>query len=264
MYEKIKISKGVIIFAIISIVVLVVGFYFGVIKHTVSYNTNETVTSATKKVEETTVENVSETTTINPSESTSVTTTETTSEVTTVVQVDDTPGHIEVPNLVPAGSQSQNNDTDTLEGDVLLAEPPAEATTDGICTLSVSCDTILNNMDKLDKAKKSLVPSDGVIFKAQKIGFKAGDTVYDVLEKALVVNNIQFEYNKTTNVYIEGINNLYEFDCGKLSGWMYKVNGVFPNKGCDAYTLSDGDVVEWVYTCDLGRDVGEQYMGDKW
>ena len=28
--------------------------------------------------------------------------------------------------------------------------------------------------------------------------------------------------------YVEGIGNLYEFDCGSESGWMYKVNGWFP------------------------------------
>ena len=37
---------------------------------------------------------------------------------------------------------------------------------------------------------------------------------------------------------------------------MYRVNGEFPNKGCSDYKLSDGDFIEWVYTCDLGRDVG--------
>ena len=25
------------------------------------------------------------------------------------------------------------------------------------------------------------------------------------------------------------------------------------------YTISDGDVIQWRYTCDLGRDVGDQY-----
>ena len=62
---------------------------------------------------------------------------------------------------------------------------------------------------------------------------------------------------------------MYEFDAGELSGWMYRVNGVFPNKGCSAYTLSDGDVVEWLYTCDLGKDIGasetamEEQKGDE-
>ena len=41
---------------------------------------------------------------------------------------------------------------------------------------------------------------------------------------------------------------------------MYKVNGWFPNYGCSRYQLQDGDTVCWVYTCDLGSDVG-CYMG---
>ena len=60
----------------------------------------------------------------------------------------------------------------------------------------------------------------------------------------------------TARLYIEGIGNLYEFDCGAESGWMYAVNGWFPNYGCSQYALQDGDTVTWVYTCDLGRDVG--------
>ena len=58
------------------------------------------------------------------------------------------------------------------------------------------------------------------------------------------------------SVYIEGIGNLYEFDCGELSGWLYKVNGKTPGCGCSQYTLKDGDVVEFMYSCSLGADVG--------
>lgn len=46
---------------------------------------------------------------------------------------------------------------------------------------------------------------------------------------------------------------------GPLSGWMYKVNGEFPGYGSSKYKLSNGDVIEWVYTCDLGRDVGNTW-----
>ncbi len=46
---------------------------------------------------------------------------------------------------------------------------------------------------------------------------------------------------------------------GNLSGWMYSVNGWFPNYGCSRYALKDGDIVEWRYTCDLGYDVGGGY-----
>ena len=39
----------------------------------------------------------------------------------------------------------------------------------------------------------------------------------------------------------------------------YKVNGWFPNYGCSRYQLKEGDTIEWVYTCDLGVDVGGFY-----
>ena len=92
-----------------------------------------------------------------------------------------------------------------------------------------------------------------------------GDTVYDILSRAVRYNKIQMEYqgadkNSFSSVYIKGINYLYEFSCGPLSGWMYTVNGIFPQYGCSKYELSDGDRIEWVYTCDLGRDVGCIWM----
>ena len=68
------------------------------------------------------------------------------------------------------------------------------------------------------------------------------------------------DLNSYGSVYVQGINYLYEFSCGPLSGWMYKVNEVFPNYGSSKYELEDGDVISWVYTCDLGRDVGCEWL----
>ena len=75
-------------------------------------------------------------------------------------------------------------------------------------------------------------------------------------------NKIQLEFSFTpiyNSSYIEGINNLYEFDCGSLSGWMYEVNDWFPNYGCSRYEVKNGDVIEWQYTCNLGADIGGNY-----
>ena len=58
-----------------------------------------------------------------------------------------------------------------------------------------------------------------------------------------------------SNAYIAGINNLYEFDYGELSGWIYSVNGVQADVGCGQYLLSDGDKIKWEYTCNLGEDL---------
>jgi len=134
--------------------------------------------------------------------------------------------------------------------------------------ISIRCDTILHNWDDLDPALRSekYVPSNGVILAESKYVLRSGDTVYNILDRAVRRNKIQMEFqgadmNQFGSVYIQGIHYLYEFSCGPLSGWMYKVNGVYPNYGCSKYELKNGDVIEWVYTCDLGRDVGCKWMG---
>lgn len=126
------------------------------------------------------------------------------------------------------------------------------------CTLEIRCDTILDNMDKLSSSKSSYVPSDGVILPVTTISFSEGDTVYDVLSLACETAGIQIEASWSPlydNYYIEGIGNIYEYDCGDASGWTYQVNGWTPNYGVSSYELEDGDVVQLLYTCDYGDDL---------
>jgi hypothetical protein len=125
-------------------------------------------------------------------------------------------------------------------------------------TLSIDCLTILDNMDKLTPGKEKLV-GNGWIMKEKKVELKDGDTAFDLLVRECKAAKIHMEHSYVPmyeSAYIEGINNLYEFDAGELSGWMYSVNGWYPNYGCSKYELKDGDVMKWRYTCDLGRDVG--------
>jgi hypothetical protein len=130
------------------------------------------------------------------------------------------------------------------------------------CTFSIECSTILNNLSMLEPEKLEMVPFDGMILAEITVVFYEGESVFDVLQRVCRENNIHMEASWTpmyNSAYIEGIHNLYEFDCGALSGWMYRVNGWYPNYGCSRYQLLDGDVVEWRYTCDLGNDVGGGY-----
>lgn len=127
------------------------------------------------------------------------------------------------------------------------------------CTLSVRCDAILANMGKLNPEKAELLPKDGVIYPAQKVEFFKGETVFNVLQREMKGAKIHMEFVNTpvyNSAYIKGINNIYECDCGELSGWTYKVNGALPDYGSSRYELQPGDVVEILYTCDLGRDAG--------
>ena len=128
------------------------------------------------------------------------------------------------------------------------------------CTIEIRCDTILDNMENLTAGKESYVPANGCILSTSTVEFEKGETVYDVLSRVCSYAGIQMEASWTplyNSYYVEGINNLYEFDCGNQSGWVYKVNGWFPNYGCSAYYLEDGDTIVWTYTCNgLGADVG--------
>lgn len=136
--------------------------------------------------------------------------------------------------------------------------------------ISINCEAILKNYDKLNKSLQSekYVPKDGVILPKTEYVLRPGDTAFDILDRAVRYNRIQMEFqgsdkNSYKSVYIKGINYLYEFSCGPLSGWMFKVNGKFPGYGCSKYKLKDGDYVEWVYTCDLGKDLGHTWDGGK-
>lgn len=148
------------------------------------------------------------------------------------------------------------------EGKPLPVEPDdqqVDSSKSYTCTFSIECTTILNNLANLNEEKLSLVPSDGIILPTQTVTFYEGESVFDVLQRICKENNIHMESSWTpiyNSAYIEGIHNLYEFDCGELSGWMYRVNGWYPNYGCSRYQLAQGDVVEWRFTCDLGRDIG--------
>lgn len=130
------------------------------------------------------------------------------------------------------------------------------------CTLEIRCDTLLGRLDELDEGKEALVPEDGLLLAKTEVEFEAGESVFDVFRRVLREEKIHFEYTDAQiydSVYIEGIGNIYEFDCGPQSGWMFSVNDIYPGLGCSAYTLADGDAIVFSYTCDLGADLGADY-----
>lgn len=134
------------------------------------------------------------------------------------------------------------------------------------CTISIDCKTILGYNGEITEGKESYVPSDGWILKKTNVLFYEGESVFDVLLRETQKREIQMEYSMTpiyNSNYIEGIQNLYEFDCGSESGWMYQVNGWYPNYGCSRYLLQEGDVIQWRYTCEYGFDVGCTLLGEK-
>ena len=164
----------------------------------------------------------------------------------------------------PGNSSKPDNSTDPDNSS--KPDDPPKPETKMSCTIEIRCDTILNNMQDLKPGLDVYVPDSGTILPTTTITFTEGETVFDVLKRICDARGIQIEYSYTPmygSYYVEGINNLYEFDCGQQSGWMYKVNGWFPNYGCSEYILDAGDEIVWCYTCKgLGTDVGApDFMG---
>ena len=165
-------------------------------------------------------------------------------------------------------TKSDQYETDPVpEGQQMPVEPgdiEIDTSADKTCYLTISCSTILDNMDQLTPGKEVLVPADGVLYARKAVTFYEGESVFDVLQRETRNNRIHMESNFTpmyNSAYIKGIGNLYEFDCGDNSGWMYCVNGWYPNYGVSRYVVQDQDEIVFNYTCDLGRDLGQDWMG---
>jgi len=137
---------------------------------------------------------------------------------------------------------------------------PETEKTEGVlkCTFSINCSTVFDNLDKINAGIVEALPADGWIYPAKEVEFAEGDSVFDILLRVTRDEGIHMESNSNPALkskYVEGIHNLYEFDAGELSGWTYKINGKGMGYGSSSSYPKDGDVIEWVYTCDQGRDV---------
>ena len=122
-------------------------------------------------------------------------------------------------------------------------------------TLSVSCSTILNNIEKFNSKKNDLIPQGGAVIDATSLEFCENFSVFDYLEQLAYEQGIVLKYKSFPSIYVEAIGDIAEFDCGGGSGWQYKVNGMIPSVSMSAYKLKGGDKVEILYTCDFGNDL---------
>ncbi|WP_426452549.1 S-layer homology domain-containing protein [Paenibacillus sp. S-38] len=94
----------------------------------------------------------------------------------------------------------------------------------------------------------------GTIVSSTQVSLQSGDTPYSVLIRQLGADRVKSSGSGST-AYVQGIDGLYEFDRGPLSGWMYAVNGTYLSSGADSVTLKSGDTVAWRYTLDGGKDL---------
>lgn len=139
---------------------------------------------------------------------------------------------------------------------LVTTEKPLETTTSKTVSLTVEYGVLKGKLEKADK-------NNGIVYKGEYT-LQGEETAFDVLKNSMRQAGIPMEFTKTPaydSYYIEGIDNVYEFDFGELSGWLYKVNGEFFGYSSSEYRVKAGDDIVFTYTCNMGRDVGNDFSG---
>lgn len=132
---------------------------------------------------------------------------------------------------------------------IIIEEDPDSGTlpSDNTVTLSVEKRTV--------GLGDTIVPTEVVL--------QDGDTAFTLMKRVADQKGLPVSYSGSgAGLYVQAIDGLSEFDHGPQSGWMYSVNGTFPEYSAGNYTLEDGDVLRWQYTKDFGLDLGEETTPD--
>ena len=253
---------------------------------TTAYTTTEATTKVTT-TEPTTRKTVAiKSTTVKPTTSENQTTTnETTTKLSTTKPITTKPFTTKATTTKSTTTEKQTTTIATTKP-VVTTKPtttnptttvPTTQTTASAkkyCTVRIECNTIYDNIGKFKSGKHAFLPVSGVILDDVQVELNGGESAFDVIKKACEENactdnckyckasGVQIEYTYTpafNNYYIEGIHQIYEKDCGTQSGWMYSVNGVFPDVGTSSYTVSPDDVIVFSFTCNMGEDIGNYY-----
>ncbi len=115
----------------------------------------------------------------------------------------------------------------------------------------------------------------GIIVPATSVPYAEGDTIADVTLRLLDALGIGASYSGSTKsgFYLGAITNfevdntpyssMGEFDVGSGSGWMITHNGKFIEQGASQFQVKNGDVIQWQYTCQLGKDIGDPFYDEK-
>ena len=127
--------------------------------------------------------------------------------------------------------------------------PSVGGTPVGTATLTVSCENLLGD-------DRAAVPDDGLLVPPTEVTVLEGDTAFTLLERVCAERGLALDVQRgLSGVYVQGIGGVREFDCGALSGWLFRINGEIRSTDSGSVVLQDGDVLEFLYTCELGADI---------
>jgi len=108
----------------------------------------------------------------------------------------------------------------------------------------------------IEEASLKIIGYENTILSKTSGEIKNGDTVLSFTKRILRKKDIDYD---DRGGYLSNIDGLKQFDKGSKSGWMFSVNGDFPEIGADNVRLREDDYIKWLYTSDMGKDIGNKY-----
>ena len=151
--------------------------------------------------------------------------------------------------VINTGTQSIENKT---------GESPNPSKEKATATVSIDMRSATGHLDAFSREKRALIPANGYFLSPVKVEINPGESVWDVTQRAANQYGISIRSTftqKYNSVYVQGMNGIGEFDGGQGSGWMYNINGIYPNRGASVIKVRNGDSIQWRYTLDYGKDI---------
>ena len=153
------------------------------------------------------------------------------------------------------GENTANTDESTLGPletafEENLDETLAHQTGEDVKENTDKADEIPKEKDFIDRAyfSVSLAEEKEFILDLTMVELKENDTALGILKRLMKERKIPMETGGSGDLeYVKGIDNIYEFDAGPQSGWVFYVNNEMPSESAGKIKVKDGDMVDWVY-----------------
>lgn len=139
---------------------------------------------------------------------------------------------------LPKKNASQKSTTKKAQSTTKKSVPATKKSNTITVSVSVDCTSAVGKVEGVPNYYLS----------SFEIDLEAGATAFSATKIACAKAGISVISTKTMyGEYISAIGSLAEKDTSRYSGWTYTVNGSYPPKAADKYTLENGDTIKWIY-----------------
>lgn len=166
------------------------------------------------------------------------------------------------PEDVQQGIEEDGNLQDTVSTEVepetiVVIDAEPETVHDESSATEIPEASDMPEVPEVYRVSLSVIGVDGAVLLETVVIESEAVSVFELLKTYCEMSGVHLDYQGSSDmVYIKGIQQLYEFDYGPLSGWMYAVDGVFPTKSIGGYQIDNDVEVILYYTKDSGKDIG--------